>query len=41
MKKVMKRFEYSMKRREEMKESNHVIPSGDPPYFVTIVYGNG
>ena len=41
MKKVMKRFENNMKRREELKESNHVIPSGDPPYSVTIVYGNG
>ena len=41
IKKVMKRFENNMKQREELKESNHVIPSGDPPYSVTIVYGNG
>ena len=41
MKKVLKRFECNIKRRKEIEESNHVIPYGDPPYSVTIVYGNG
>ena len=41
MKKVLKRLDYNMKQREKIKESNHVIPYGDPPYSVTIVYGNG
>ena len=41
MKKVLKRFECNMKSRKEIEEFNHVIPYGDPPYSVTIVYGNG
>ena len=42
MKKVFTRFRYNIdvKSRKE-KESTHVIPCGDPPYSVKIVYGNG